>query len=44
MWVSGWLLAFFAMSARFSTLKINGQMCDAIKAHRARAATCGAEQ
>ena len=29
---------------RFSTLKIDGQVCNAFRACRARAATCGAEQ
>jgi len=35
---------YYKDGARFSTLKINGQACNAIRACRARVATCGAEQ
>lgn len=50
-WVSGMrfsagCLSFICHedSARFSTLKIDARACNAFKAHRARAATCGTEQ
>ena len=44
MQVSGQLLEFYEDGVRFSTLKIDGGVCDAFRACRARAATCGAKQ
>ena len=45
-WFSGWILEFYLPpeSARFSTLKIDGQACNTFRARRARTATCGAKQ